>query len=121
MNALGFDRSFATAQRRVECVASGSPVLSWGPFRADLLRSRVWINDDEVEGLQPLQVRFLAYLMHNAGRVCTHAELAENIFGTARDSRSTSRARAVSILRARCGEAGRLIATIGGIGYGLGL
>ena len=93
----------------------------WGPLQVDLLANRVWVSGVEVAGLQSLQVRLLAYLVRNAGRVCTHAELSTEVFGGVAGSRTTSRAQAIWALRARCGASGQLIVTVRGVGYGLGV
>lgn len=98
-----------------------SSVFTWGPFRVDLFKSRVWVNEREVKGLQPLQVRFLGYLVQNAERVCAHAELTANVLNPDNQLGGTSMGRVVSILRARCGKAARLIITVKGIGYGVGI
>ncbi len=97
-----------------------SPIISWGPFRVDLIGNRVWIEDREIEKLQPLQTRFLAYMVSNAGRICTHGELNEMVFGGSQRAGSTSRARVISVLRARCGRHAGLIVTADGVGYGVG-
>jgi two-component system OmpR family response regulator len=94
------------------------PVLSWGPFRVHLIANRVWVDGVAVDGLQPLHVRFLAYLIQNAGRICTHDELRVGVFG-AEAIGDRNCARVVSVLRGQCGAAGRHVVTVKGTGYGL--
>lgn len=69
-----------------------SPIISWGPFRVDLIGNRVWIGDCEIEQLQPLQTRFFAYMVSNAGRICTHGELNEMVFGGGQPAAQVGRA-----------------------------
>ncbi len=94
---------------------------AWGPFRVDTVRQRVWVNGAEVFELQTVHIRILAYLVQNAGRVCSHAELHEAIFKTIWQPDSRNSARAISALRACCGEAGKQIVTVRSDGYGLGI
>ena len=98
-----------------------SSVFTWGPFRVDLMRNRAWVNDREVKKLQPLQVRFLGYLVQNAGRVCTHGELAANVLNPDVQLGGTSIGRVTSVVRARCGSSAHQIITIRGTGYGIGI
>lgn len=107
----------AVARRSSRPVA----IPTWGPFRVDLVANRVWVNEIEIDGLQPLQVRFLGYLVLNAGRVCTNGELTANVLNPHAQLGGTSIARTISIVRTRCGKAARHITTVRGVGYGLGL
>jgi len=59
-------------------------VLTWGPFRVDLISNRVQVDAWEVPGLQPLQVRLLAHFVQNVGRVSTHQELLKRSSGLRR-------------------------------------
>lgn len=70
----------------------------------DLMRDRVWVDEREVKKLQPLQVRFLGYLVLNAGRVCTHDELRDGVFG-AEAIGDRNGARIVSVRRDECDPA----------------
>jgi DNA-binding response OmpR family regulator len=95
--------------------------VTWGPFRIDLVRNQVWVDRTEISALEPAHIRLLAYLAIRAGRICTYVELHEAIFKTAWRPDNRNCARAISALRACCGEAGKLIATVRGEGYALGI
>jgi DNA-binding response OmpR family regulator len=85
-------------------------VLTWGPFRIDLIADQVRVDGREVTDLQRSALRFLAYLVENAGRLCTREEVGHVLF-RGRSLNERHSARIVSILRQRCGHAGGLIHT----------
>jgi DNA-binding response OmpR family regulator len=91
--------------------------LSWGPLSIDLVRGVVWGNRREL-ALQPLQIRILAFLMLNAGRVVTCEELRSDVFRAAQAPRSSGIARQICVLRSRLGPFGSLVTTEPG-GYAL--
>jgi two-component system KDP operon response regulator KdpE len=56
------------------------PLFASGPLTVDLLRRRVRLDDREVH-LTPTEYRLLAALVRQAGRVVTHRQLLEAVWG----------------------------------------
>ncbi|MES2124911.1 MAG: response regulator [Gemmatimonadota bacterium] len=57
------------------------PVLLGGGIRVDAVRRQVFRDDDEVH-LTPTEYKLLATLVRHAGRVLTHRQLLEQVWGT---------------------------------------
>ena len=94
------------------------------PFQRDglqvnLLTRRVWVEDEEID-LTPREYDLLATLVRNAGRVITHQQLLNLVWGP-KHTQDTQYLRVhISHLRQKIGAAGsRLIRTEAGIGYRL--
>ncbi len=56
-----------------------SPVLRCPPVTLDMATQQVWVNDNEVT-LTTYEYRSLEYLMLNAGKVVSKAELTEHLY-----------------------------------------
>jgi DNA-binding response OmpR family regulator len=95
-------------------------VLVGGPFRVDLIGSRMWVNGVELLEVKPLHVRFLSYLLERRGQLCTREQIRAIVFA-GRAMAPGNCARVVAELRRECGSAGRLIRTVRGEGYRLEL
>jgi two-component system KDP operon response regulator KdpE len=61
---------------------AGEAVFAAGPLRVDLARRRVWVGEAEAR-LTPLEYRLLAVLVRHAGKVVTHRQLLQEVWGPA--------------------------------------
>jgi two-component system KDP operon response regulator KdpE len=68
------------AARRSRASAEIDPVLSFGVVRVDLARRQVWRRDEEVH-LTPIEFNLLAALLRSSGRVATHQQLLDEVWG----------------------------------------
>lgn len=59
---------------------AGAPVYTAGELRVDLLRRQVFRGEDEIH-LTPTEYKLLAALIRQAGRVVTHRQLLEEVWG----------------------------------------
>ena len=59
---------------------SGEPVFEAGEIRVDLVRRQVFRGDEEAH-LTPTEYKLLATLIRHAGRVVTHRQLLEEVWG----------------------------------------
>jgi two-component system KDP operon response regulator KdpE len=57
-----------------------SPVVEVGPVKIDRVRREVWIEGKEVH-LTPTEYRLLTLLVENAGRVLTHKQILQTVWG----------------------------------------
>lgn len=91
--------------------ASGRPgCVEFGPFEVDLIQARAFVDGTRVE-LQPLQLRILAYLLANPGRIVTRRELHDEVLQVPVGDTRTSVVRHMSAIRRRLGYARRFITT----------
>jgi two-component system KDP operon response regulator KdpE len=60
----------------------GESTFTLGGLRVDLLRRRVFVDDAEVH-LTPIEYRLLAVLVRHAGKVLTHRQLLQEVWGPA--------------------------------------
>jgi len=60
--------------------APAEPVFQTGELRVDLVRRRVFRGEEEAH-LTPTEYRLLAALIRHAGRVSTHRQLLEEVWG----------------------------------------
>jgi two-component system KDP operon response regulator KdpE len=60
----------------------GESTFALGTLRVDLGRRRVWVGDAEVR-LTPIEYRLLAVLVRHAGKVLTHRQLLQEVWGPA--------------------------------------
>ena len=58
----------------------GDPVLVVGPIRIDSARRQVTVEDAEIH-LTPIEFRLLAFLARHAGKVLTHRQLLQEVWG----------------------------------------
>jgi len=97
-------------------VAGSGRMLRGGPVSVDLNAMRVLVDEEPVE-LTPTEYRLLVTLLERRGRVQSRQQLLE----TAWDIHARIETRTVDMhvqrLRAKLGEAGRLIETVRGFGY----
>jgi two-component system KDP operon response regulator KdpE len=59
---------------------SGESTFEAGNLRVDLARRRVWLDETEVR-LTPIEYRLLAVLVRHAGKVLTHRQLLQDVWG----------------------------------------
>jgi two-component system KDP operon response regulator KdpE len=59
---------------------SGESTFELGSLRVDLGRRRVWLGETEVR-LTPIEYRLLAVLVRHAGKVLTHRQLLQEVWG----------------------------------------
>jgi two-component system KDP operon response regulator KdpE len=71
----------AALRRRIESEAP-EPVFRVGALEVDLVRRVVRVNGAQVR-LSPKQYRLLQFLVSNAGKVVTHGQLLNDIWGAA--------------------------------------
>jgi DNA-binding response OmpR family regulator len=67
--------------------ADGDETQPWrghvaGTLFVDEAAHKVWVGDDEVQGLQPIPFKLLSYLYANKGRVCSKDEIGEHVWGS---------------------------------------
>ncbi len=72
------------ALRRTASLGEAGPVLSGGGLRIDLARREVLLEGRPVK-LTHLEYRLLEALVHRAGKVATHAQLLEEVWGPGGD------------------------------------
>jgi two-component system KDP operon response regulator KdpE len=58
----------------------GESTFELGSLRVDLGRRRVWLDETEVR-LTPIEYRLLAILVRHAGKVLTHRQLLQEVWG----------------------------------------
>jgi two-component system KDP operon response regulator KdpE len=58
----------------------GSTEFSWGPLRVDLSSRRVFVDEREVR-LTAIEYKLLATLVEHAGKVVTHRQLLQAVWG----------------------------------------
>jgi two-component system KDP operon response regulator KdpE len=59
---------------------AGESTFAVGGLRVDLGRRRVWLGETEVR-LTPIEYRLLAVLIRHAGKVLTHRQLLQEVWG----------------------------------------
>jgi len=59
---------------------SGGSVFSSGELRVDLAQRSVWVAEREIH-LTPIEYKLLNALVRNAGRVMTHRQLLQDVWG----------------------------------------
>ena len=98
----------------------GAPVFESGPLRVDLSARRVSVAGEDVK-LTPIEYRLLAVLVEHAGKVVTHRQLLERVWGP----HSTEQTQYVRVymthLRRKLerGRSERVFETEAGVGYRL--
>ncbi len=98
---------------------SPEPILRIGNLVIDLNRRLVKRGEDDVR-LTATEYNLLAYLASNAGRVLTHAQILEHVWGPGCEDETQSLRVYVSQLRRKLdpdGRQPRLITTEPGVGY----
>ena len=104
--------------RRLGCVQSD--VLSYGPFRIDLGRHQVTVDDAPVE-LSLREFDLLCCLLRHPGQVLSKRTLLDRVWGYDFYGNDNIVEQYVRYLRDKLGEQGRrLITTVRGVGYRLG-
>ena len=100
-----------------------APVFRSGPLTVDLVARHVLLNGSEVH-LTPKEYALLRFLISEAGRVVTHRQILEKVWGPANTEdvqylRVLMRALRRKLEPANDGRATSLIATESGVGYRL--
>jgi two-component system KDP operon response regulator KdpE len=100
--------------------AAGAGTFESGPLRVDLEKRRVWVDDEEVH-LTPIEYRLLVALVRHAGRVVTHRQLLEEVWGPkSAEERQYLRVYMTHLRRKlERGRATRVFETEAGVGYRL--
>ncbi|MEQ1502476.1 MAG: response regulator [Myxococcota bacterium] len=96
--------------------AAPSSVFVAGPLRVDLEARRVQVDGADVH-LTPIEYKLLALLVRHAGRVVTHNQLLEGVWGPRSASQSPQLRVHLMHLRRKLG--GRRFTTEPGVGYRL--
>src|SRR4029453_12719102 len=92
--------------------------LTFGPFRLETTQGRLW-RGDQVIPLRPRSLAMLSYLVAQAGRLVTKAEVQQHVWGGTHVSDSVLRV-SVAEIRAALGDAAgapRYLETVGRQGY----
>lgn len=95
-------------------------VVSHASIQLDLVAQRVQVDSRVIE-LTRQQFQLLAHMMTNLGRAIPREEFRRYLFRTAHAERSANLRKQVKGLREALGEAGALVQTARGAGYGMGL
>jgi two-component system KDP operon response regulator KdpE len=120
---FGMDELLARLRVALRHAARGAdspmPVTTVGDVTIDLAR-RVVTRDGEDVRLTPTEYRLLAYLAVNAGRVLTHHQILEHVWGVGYEMETQYLRVYVSQLRRKLdpeGQHARMILTEPGVGY----
>ncbi|WBV45446.1 response regulator [Pseudoroseomonas cervicalis] len=109
------------ALRRAGQARAAETLLSVGPLRIDLAQRAARLEDGERLKLTPREWSLLVALARGgAGRVTTHRQLLEAVWGPAHAEDAQYLRVYIGHLRQKLGPAGALIRTEPGIGYRLG-
>jgi two-component system response regulator QseB len=100
--------------KRITKRGTTDTVINAGPVRIDQLAHRVWVRDDEVI-LTVTEFNLLTMLASQPGRVYTHTELLQQVWGLNHDPGTNRVAVYIRHLRMKIGEG--LVHTIRGRGY----
>ena len=108
--------------RRAEAFTFGEPQnqLTVGGFRMDPVNNTVTLPDDRVAELTPIEFRLLHYLVRNNGRVLTHEQLLNTVWGYDYEGYSNQVAVYIRRLRTKLEpdpDDPRYLVTTRGIGY----
>jgi DNA-binding response OmpR family regulator len=108
--------------RRAEAFTFGEPQnqLSVGGFRMDPVNNTVTVPDGRVIELTPIEFRLLHYLVRNNGRVLTHEQLLNTVWGYDYEGYSNQVAVYIRRLRTKLEpdpDNPRYLITTRGIGY----
>ena len=106
------------ARLRRPVLAEDVGVLTVGPLRLDLDGRRTSVNGVVLE-LTRVEFDLLVALARRPGAAVSRAALVEHVLDPARDGDERTLDVHVSRLRRKLGDAGRLIATVWGVGYRL--
>ena len=79
---------------------TGTPEISNGPLRIDLVRHEVFLNE-ELLGFTPKEYNLLRYFIVNRGRMLTHKEILKEVWGPAHSDDTQYLRVFVSQLRAK--------------------
>jgi two-component system phosphate regulon response regulator PhoB len=90
--------------------------LRFGALRIDKDAHYAWIDRRRLD-LTPLEFKLLVSLCELGGGVVRRHDLLHEVWGVDGDDRSRTIDQHVKRLRAKLGEAGRLIETVRGVGY----
>jgi two-component system, OmpR family, KDP operon response regulator KdpE len=63
-----------------EAQGSDDPIFTTGELRADLAHRQVFVNETEIH-LTPIEYKLLTTLVHHAGKVVTHRQLLNEVWG----------------------------------------
>ena len=106
------------ARLRRPALSSDVHAVVLGPLRVDLSARRVAIDGTAVD-LTRVEFELIAALAQRPGAAVSRAWLVEHVLDPARDGDERTLDVHVSRLRRKLGEAGKLIATVWGVGYRL--
>lgn len=123
---FGFPELLARMRVALRHAARSSPTTPLGTFesgtlRVDLDSRHVWVADELVK-LTPIEYRLLAVLVRHAGKVVTHKQLLEEVWGPkSADERQYLRVYMTHLRRKLEKErgGGRVFETEAGVGYRL--
>jgi DNA-binding response OmpR family regulator len=108
--------------RRAEAFTFGEPQnqLAVGRFRLDPVNNAVAVSSGQPIELTPIEFRLLHYLVRNNGRVLTHEQLLNTVWGYDYEGYSNQIAVYIRRLRAKLEpnpDAPRHLMTVRGVGY----
>ena len=106
------------ARLRRPALSSEAHAVVVGPLRVDFSARRVAIDGTAVD-LTRVEFELIAALVRRPGAAVSRAWLVEHVLDPARDGDERTLDVHVSRLRRKLGEAGKLIATVWGVGYRL--
>jgi two-component system KDP operon response regulator KdpE len=123
---FGFPELLARIRVALRHAARSSPATAQGVFetgrlRVDLEARRVWVDGAEVK-LTPIEYRLLSVLVQHAGKVVTHRQLLEEVWGPKSvEERQYLRVFLTHLRRKleRGREGARVFETEAGVGYRL--
>jgi two-component system phosphate regulon response regulator PhoB len=107
----------AAVLRRLQSPAvAGGSALSAGPLTIDRSAHRALLDDKEL-ALTATEYKLLLMLVERRGRVQTRPQLLESVWDAQPDIQTRTVDMHIQRLRAKLGDAGRMIETVRGFGY----
>ncbi len=89
-----------------------------GPLRVDVEGHYVFVEDNEIH-LSATEMRLLVYLITHRGKIRSHTELMESVWGYKNGTTTRTIQTNIKRLRDKLGQAGALIENVRGAGYRL--
>jgi len=111
-------RVASVLRRLADRLPGADPVNVGGALTIDRVQPRAWVDSREIL-LTPTEHRLLSVLADGIGRIRTRAELLESVWHVNGDGQTRTVDAHVRRIRAKLGNAGKLIESVRGLGYRL--
>lgn len=111
-------RVASVLRRLADRTPGADPVSIGGLLTIDRVQPRAWVDTREIL-LTPTEHRLLSVLAEGVGRIRTRSELLESVWHMDGDRQTRTVDAHVRRIRAKLGNAGKLIESVRGLGYRL--